>query len=272
MADLFNIESYAFGSFLILLFVAASVGGVFIIRRRFELDRLRHFHDVSGNIFGVAGTLYAVLLGLVVVEALETFSTAQVTVEKESDALVNIFVLSSRLPAEKAEKVHSLCLTYTREVAEKEWPLMDHGRNDPEARDLTHRMLREIADVEPTTENQKAVYPLLLAQGMELRDQRRLRLTIATHGLPTVEWIVLCIGAIVTVTFTYFFRLDSFRVQLTFTGMVALMIALNLYLVVLFSNPFSGDLHVEPEPFFADLGIFEGLGCAGASTPSSPQE
>jgi hypothetical protein len=64
----------------------------------------------------------------------------------------------------------------------------------------------------------------------------------------------------VTVTFTYFFRLDSFKVQLTLTGLVALLIALNLYLVVLFSNPFSGDLHVEPEPFQRDLGIFERFG------------
>ena len=272
MANIFNIESYAFGSFLILLFVAASVGGVFIIRKRFELDRLRHFHDVSGNIFGVTGTLYAVLLGLVVVDAMETFSTARTTVEKESDALVNMFILASRLPAENAQTFHDLCLSYTREVVECEWPLMDHGRNDPEARELTHRMFRDIADVEPASENLKAVYPLLLQQGMELREQRRMRITIATHGLPAIEWIVLCIGAVVTVTFTYFFRLDSFRVQLAFTGMVAMMIALNLYLVVAFSSPFSGDLHVEPEPFRTDLEIFERFGPGVEATGISPRD
>jgi hypothetical protein len=101
---------------------------------------------------------------------------------------------------------------------------------------------------------------------MELRDQRRMRTTIVTHGLPVIEWVVLCLGAIVTVTFTYFFRLDSFKVHLTLTGMVALLIALNLYLVVLFGNPFSGDLHVEAEPFQTDLEIFERMKALDGAT------
>ena len=266
MAIPFNFQSYGFGSFLIILFVAASMGGVFLTRKRFALDRLKHYHDVSGNIFGVAGTLYAVLLGLVVVDAMETFSTARMTVERESDALANMYILASRLPAEKAQAFQSLCLSYAHEVVEREWPLMDQGKSDPEARNLTYLFFREIADVEPATENLKAVYPLLLEQGMELRDQRRMRTTIATHGLPIIEWVVLCLGAIVTVTFTYFFRLDSFKVQLTLTGMVALLIALNLYLVVLFGNPFSGDLHVEAEPFQTDLQIFERLKALDGAT------
>ena len=45
---------------------------------------------------------------------------------------------------------------------------------------------------------------------------------------------MLCIGALVTVTFTYFFRLDSF---------------------------------VEPEPFQTDLGIFERFGAVEKLIP-----
>jgi hypothetical protein len=267
MATFFDVESYAFGSLLIILFVAASVLGVFLFRTRFKLDRFKQFHDVSGNIFGVAGTLYAVLLGLVVVDAMETFSTARVTVEKESNALANMYILASRLPAEKAQAFQSLCVAYAREVVEREWPIMDDGHSDPDARNLTYSLFKQIADVEPASENLKAVYPLLLEQGMQLREQRRMRTAIATHSLPAIEWVVLCIGALVTVTFTYFFRLDSFKVQLTLTGLVALLIALNLYLVVLFSNPFSGDLHVEPEPFQTDLSIFERFGAVEKLIP-----
>ena len=256
MSTFFNAGSYAFGSFLIILFVAASVGGVFLTRKGFALDRLKHYQDVSGNIFGVAGTLYAVLLGLVVVDAMQTFSTARMTVEKESDALANMFMLASRLPPEKAQRFRSLCVAYATEVVEREWPLMEQGNTDPEARNLTYQFFRIVGDVEPATENLKAVYPLLLEQGMDLRDHRRMRTTIATHGPPIIEWIVLCVGAVVTVLFTYFFRL-GFRVQLAMTGMVALLIALNLYLVILFANPFSGDLHVESEPFQTDLKLFE---------------
>jgi hypothetical protein len=69
--------------------------------------------------------------------------------------------------------------------------------------------------------------------------------------------MVLCTGAVITVVFTYLFRLESLRVQVAMTGMIALLIALNLYLVVLFARPFSGDLHIDPVPFLTDLRIFQ---------------
>ena len=57
---------------------------------------------------------------------------------------------------------------------------MDQGKSAQVARNLTHQLLQQVSDVEPTTENLKAIYPLLLEQGMELREQRRMRTTIAT--------------------------------------------------------------------------------------------
>jgi hypothetical protein len=259
MTSLLDIESYLTGTFLIAAFVICSMGGVTVIRRVFELDRLRRHHDVSGNMFSVGGTLYAVLLGLVVVDAMQTFETARITVQKESDALANIFMLAEQLPAEKSSRIQALCKAYAADVINTEWPLLAKARFDPETFSMAFRLVRELADFEPGTENLKSVYPLLLAQALELRDERRTRISMALHGLPMVEWLVLCIGAVITVVFTYFFRLESYRVQFVMTGMVALLIALNLYLVVLFAHPFSGDLRVDPHPFIADLKIFEGL-------------
>jgi hypothetical protein len=209
--------------------------------------------------FSVGGTLYAVLLGLVVVDAMQTFETARLTTEKEADALANVYLLAERLPAEKATPIQALCKAYAADVITTEWPLLAESRFDAEAFSLAYRLMQEVVDFEPVTENLKAVYPLLLAQTLELRDQRRTRTNMALHGLPTVEWLVLCTGAVITVVFTFFFRLESYRIQLAMTGMVALLIALNLYLVVLFAYPFSGDMRVAPYPFVANLKIFGGL-------------
>lgn len=258
MSSLFDIQNYLTGSLLIAVFVLCSVGGVGIIRRLFELDRLKHFHDVSGNMFSVGGTLYAVLLGLVVVDAMQNFQSARLTVEKEADALSNIHILAERLPVASSKAIRQLCRDYATQVVRHEWPMMTEGRFDATARDLTFQLIREVSGYVPGNENLRAVYPLLLQQTLDLRDAQRLRISTALHGLPTIEWLVLCAGAFITVTFTYFFHLESFRIQLAMTGMVALLIALNLYLVVLFASPFSGDLHVDANPFRADMLIFEG--------------
>jgi amino acid transporter len=260
MKTFFDVESYTFGTLLIVLFVLASVGGVFIVRKHPFLDRLRPYHDVSGNIFSVAGTLYAVLLGLVVVDAMQTFQTARLTVERESEALSNLFMMAHRLPEEQAHRIEKLCASYAREVSEQEWPLMTEGKVLETSRTLTRDLLQAIAGIEPDTDNLKAIYPVMLEQSVELRNQRRMRTSLATYDLPAIEWVVLCAGAVMTVVFTYLFRLDSLRVQVIMTGMIALLIALNLYLVVLFARPFSGDLHIDPGPFLTDLRIFEEAG------------
>jgi hypothetical protein len=72
----------------------------------------------------------------------------------------------------------------------------------------------------------------------------RLNSTDFLTRIPIILWIVLLVGAVLTVLFTYFFRL-GFTVQLAMTGMVAPLIALNLYLVILFGN---GILTFRVEP------------------------
>jgi hypothetical protein len=72
-----------------------------------------------------------------------------------------------------------------------------------------------------------------------------------------VEWFVLILGGIVTVVFTYFFGIESLKVQVMMTVMVSLLISLNLYLVILFGAPFSGDLQVSPEALHVDKLIFD---------------
>jgi len=219
------------------------------VRRFSNLDRLRLHHDVAGNMFAVGGTLYAVILGLVVVDAIGTFETARTTVEKEADAIANVVLLAERLPADKSAAIKSLCERYILEAVDGEWPLMNQGKVDEKAQNLVVQLLREVSDFEPVTENQKIISPLLIQRSLDLMDQRRARIGISLNGLPSVEWLVLCVGAIVTIVLTYFFHLESYRTQLAMTALIALLIALNLYLVLLFAAPFTGDLTVSAGVF-----------------------
>ena len=259
LAEILNIENYLSGSLMIASFVLGSIGGVMLMRRYFDHDRLKHYHDVAGNMLSVGGTLYAVLLGLVVVDAMETFENARFTVDREANALANVYLLAEPFPAEKSARVRTLCRDYAAAVVNYEWPLMSQGQIHAQSRDLSLSLVHEIAQFEPATENLKAVYPLIMQQALELRDERRARTSMAVYRLPVIEWIVLCTGAVITIVFTYFFRLESHRIQLAMTGMVALLIALNLYLIVLFAAPYSGDLRVKPDPILKDLDAFDKL-------------
>jgi hypothetical protein len=238
--------------------IVAAILLVAVVRSIFAKDILQQAHDITGNLLSVVGTLYAVLLGLIVVDALVHFEQAVDVVQQESNTLADIFLLAGRLPAGPREQLRDTCRAYAHTVVEDEWPQMAQGQASTTARRLAFELLKGLDGFEPATESEKAVFPMLLEQMRELWDCRRERIGTARYGVPAIEWFVLIVGGAVTVLFAGLFRTQSVSLQRFLTALAALLIGLNLYLVSLFGYPFSGELTVSSRPFQVDIAIFEG--------------
>jgi hypothetical protein len=249
-------NSYVFGLLLVLLSTVASVFGLLIVRRRVGLETLASWHDVAGYLLSVVGTMYAVLLGLIVVDAMNKFETARTTVEQEANGLADVFLLAERMPPKQRLRIQDMCLSYASVVIDDEWPAMAHQDVSLPARHMAVRLIKAVQDFEPVTESQKAIYPIIVTESMTIWDNRRARTNAATNGIPAVEWSVVLFGGAVTIIFTYFFGLQSLKSQIVMTSMVAILIGLNIYLIFLFGYPYAGDLKVEPEAFEVDRRIF----------------
>ena len=252
-----KLDSYFDGAILVFVVSLLSVFGLLVVRKYFDLEKLKSHHEVGGYLLSVVGTMYAVLLGLIVVDAMTKFQTAREVVEQEANSLADVFLLSNSFPPDKARKVQIVCNEYVKEILEVEWPAMAEGRISTTARKAIVHLMKEIMTFEPVTENQKAIYPIAVQEACQVWDFRRARTNMAQHGIPAVEWIVLVIGAVVTIVFTYFFGLSDAKAQMAMTCMVSLLISLNMYLVILFGSPFSGDLQVSPDAFRVDKLIFD---------------
>jgi hypothetical protein len=252
-----KVDSYFCGTFFVLGTSLLSVFGLLVVRKYFELEKLKSCHEVGGYLLSVVGTMYAVLLGLIVVDAMTKFQTAREVVEQEANALADVFLLANSFPEEKCQKVRVICNDYVKEILTDEWPAMAEGKISTSARKAIVELMKEVMSFEPVSENQKAIYPIAVQEACQVWDYRRARTNMAQHGIPVVEWVVLIIGAIVTIVFTYFFGLSDARAQMAMTAMVSLLISLNMYLVILFGAPFSGDLQVSPDAFRVDKLIFD---------------
>ena len=106
-----------------------------------------------------------------------------------------------------------------------------------------------VRDWEPATESEKTLYAEAVPAASQFWNARRLRIIACQRGIPPLEWCAVILGAIVTVILTYFLVLDDVRIQIALTAMVAVLIALNIFLILMFGYPFSGDLHVSSEGF-----------------------
>lgn len=263
-----SIDSYASGCILVLVSMLLSVAGLLAARKFVNHDQLKASHEVGGYLLSVVGTMYAVLLGLVVVDAMSRFQQGISITEQEANALADIFLLSERMPKDRSLIVQNLCRNYADIVINEEWDLMDTRGFDPKARKTAISLVRAVTDWEPSTESEKAIYPLAVSEGCQLWDSRRQRTNLSQHSVPPLEWIILIIGGVVTVVFTYFFGLENLKMQTVMTAMVSMLIALNLFLVLMFGYPFSGELKVSAGAFEVDKLIFDDqLGLKPAAFP-----
>lgn len=244
-----KIDSYLSGFFLVVAANAVAIGGLMISRRVLRKHDLISTHEVGGFLLSVAGTMYAVILGLIVVDSLAKFQQGRQTTEQEANGLANVVLLANHFPSPSREKIHDEALAYADYVVNREWPLLDDGLSAPEAHASALRLVAAVTEFEPKGEREQSSYETALTAVGDFWNSRRYRLVMAAHGPPPLEWFVLIAGGIITVTFTYFFKLDHFRIQVVMTALVATIIALNLYLVLMFGYPFSGDVKVGCESF-----------------------
>lgn len=253
-----DVNSYLSCILLIVGSALAAVAGLLIMRRVINIEKLRPTHEVGGYLLSIVGTLYSVVLGMVVVSAMQHYDSASEIVQRESDNLADVYVLAKRLPPPRREKVQALCKEYANQVLDSEWKKMKCSTYCPLARQEAVGLMDTLMSFEPTTENEKALYPLMVQEASQFWQNRQARIRIASQGLPAAQWVALIAGAFILIAFTYLFGLENVRLQIVMTVLVSVLIALNMVLLLLFAYPFSGDLALTPAPFSSIQEIFMG--------------
>ncbi|MCC7532285.1 MAG: DUF4239 domain-containing protein [Candidatus Melainabacteria bacterium] len=248
---------YLIGFLVMFVVSALAVGGMLIVRRLAGVETLKSFNEVAGNSFQVVGTFYAVLLGLIVVDAMTSMSDLRWIVEQEANAVADIYILSRGMPEADQKKIQALTVSYVDTVIDEEWDAMKNGNVSTKAIVQMNSLWNAIIDFKPVAEDQKDIRQMCLDRVSELGDNRRARLIESAHGVSTELWTVLIIGGVLTLSFSYFLGLSSVIGQALMTVVIASTLALNVYLVFLFGYPFSGAYCVQPDGFIVDRVIFK---------------
>jgi hypothetical protein len=234
--------------------------GVLLVRARVKTGRLKGNHEVAGYLLSIVGTLYSVLLGLIVVDTQSKYQEAKEMTQQEADSCLDLFHLAYTMPIPVRTKMHKHLQEYMRIVDANEWEsATEDGGFDESAKYEFRNIWWTIVDFEPQTGKEENAYQNILEEAQDLSDGRRFRLQKARAGLPDIMWGVLISGGVLTVLFTYLFEVESARAQIFMTGIVALALSLNVLLVALFSNPYKGYMRISSYPFKYDLKVMSEL-------------
>jgi hypothetical protein len=190
-------------------------------------------------------------------------------VSMEASGLANIYLCSEGLPPEKRKTLRELCHEYAQEVIDDEWKTLKDGNYSQKTFRTVFRIWKEITTYDPTTQREQLLSQQLISEICSMTQNHRTRVINSTRGVAPVMWVVLVIGGIFTVIFTYFFAIENLKVQALMTFLVAMTLSLNVYLVFVFGNPMSTDLGIKPGPFLLDLTIFDNF-ARGEMPPPHP--
>jgi hypothetical protein len=250
------------GLLIVALAMLVAVGGLVVVQRLFSTERRKQHNDVAGFIYAVLGVAYAVLLGLMLIAVWEKWNAAEALTTDEANELAGIFWWAHALPQPEGRHIQELVRSYTEVVVEDEWPLMAQGRSSPKAWDTLDELRGAILGLKPPKGGAQQMgydqmrYEEMLEQLHDLGNARRERLLAAGQGLPTIMWIVLILGGVITVGFTYLFGLEDTLVHLLMVAALALIISISLFTVAALDYPFNGDIRIHPAAYEQDLERF----------------
>ena len=237
--------------------VVLSLVGLLVVRRFILFEDLKTQHDVTDPLSQVVGMMFAVLLGFMVGDAMQRFAEARATVQQEAASLGDVFRLADGLPFEHRDKIRTLCVTYAEQMINDEWPKLAKHETSIVAWETYRRLWSQCVGFKPLDQGESNVHQVMLNSMVSLADNHRLRVEALHNGLPTVLWVVLVIGGVATIVFTYFFGAKRMKIQMLMVSMVSLVICLNIFLLASYDDPFSGDVTVGPRAFETDLRTFK---------------
>lgn len=244
------------GLLLVFCIVIVSIAGLFVARRVIKSSKLVLQHDITDPYSQFVAMLFAVLLGFMVADAMQRFSQARLTVQQEASALGNVYRLAEGMPEANRNELRSLCKQYAHKVIEDEWPKLAHKQDSPETWNAYRNLWSACTTFEPANERQSNAQSELLSAMSSIGENRRLRIEALHAGLPLELWFVLDLGGVATIFFTYFFSAVSARAQSIMVAIVSLVIALNLFLLMTYDDPFAGDVMVTPSAFETQLHLY----------------
>ncbi len=214
----------------------------------------RH-NDVTNAIFQAIAMAYTVLLAFVVVISWQNYDKARDHIEREANSLVDLYVNAGGLAPAFQDSFDTLIRDYVNRVIDEEWKLLARSQESVKAREALAKLWDLYRSYEPVTEKEKAFFADSIVRLTDVREARRLRIVDSKSSVHPLLWFLLIIGGILTMGFSLILGADSFHLHLLMTSLLAIFIALILFMILMFDYPFTGSFGIGPDAYRRVLGI-----------------
>lgn len=228
---------------------AAAIGGLYLVRKKYPADVLKEHHEVAAIIFNAFGVLYAVVVAFVVFVTWNGYDEATKNLQLEASQVLDIFHSAKAFPNPTSKVIKDGLISYTNSVVNDELRRMAEGEIGIHSTGSLRDLIAVFDSMNDTALPNRELYLESLRRLNSLAEYRRLRIFAGNDTNPPMMWLVMLIGGLITVLYTYFFGVRNIRVQSIMTAALTIMISLILFLVYVLDHPFTGTGRVSAKPF-----------------------
>jgi hypothetical protein len=235
------------GLILVGLLLLVAHAGYYLFARWYKRQDIEPNNEAGGIIFGALTLIYSLLIAFVFVAVWENYEELNRTIEKEADDLNSVLVHSAMLSDSLQVPVDAAIKSYCETVVRQEWDMAERGdRSQSNTLPALRLLLFQVKAENKTQEN---VLSVLDDKLNNISNLRRERLSHTRAHVPKLVWMILVIGTILIILFSYFLQMESERLKRIFLSFLWIMIGMSLFLVYMLDNPFIGSSQVSKAPY-----------------------
>ena len=249
---LYEVRPLYAGLALVVLIEAISLIGLFLLRR-FVLPRLNYGEGgneaVSGTVQAI-GVFYGITVGLIAIGVWNTHSNAADLVSKEASSIATLYRDLGGYPEPVRSELRSKLREYTVFTIEKVWPSQQRGVIQTSfGAGLLDEFQDKIHAFEPATMGQQSKHAEALNAYNRMIELRRLRIDAVDNGLDIVMWTVIWLGAAISISIAYFFKIADPKLHAILIFLMAAFLAMLIFMIVINDRPFYGRVSISSAPY-----------------------
>jgi len=226
-----------------------SVIGVLVVRRFVHPDKLKVHHDVADPMLGAVAALYSVLIAFVAITVWVSFDKSNSNVQLEANYLADVYRDSEALSPDFHQKVATILREYRQAVVDYEWKTMARGEMSPEVEKIMNQIWAMYTNYQSKTRTEQSFFDESVRKLNSLRELRRERIMSSRNGIEPLLWLVLVVGGLSTISFSFFFGTKNIKAQIIMAILLSILISLILFTILEMDFPFTGSVAVSSEPF-----------------------
>jgi hypothetical protein len=237
-------------SFLTVSLVTASVAlaGLYLVRKRYPAEVLKENHEVAAIIFNAFGLFYGVMVAFVVFVTWSGYSDATRNLQMEANEVADIFHSAEAFPDPASKTIKQALMDYTAAVDGNELKRMSSGEIGLHSTGALLSLMTIFYQIDEKSIPNKELYAETLKRLNDLAQYRRLRIFAGNDTVPLAIWLVLLVGGVFTVSYTFFFGMKNIKAQYLITTTLTVTITLILFLIYVLDHPFTGSSKVSAQP------------------------